>query len=359
MRLDAHEKSKEFLAAATLLFALAIGASARPAPPQNHQRPEDRARPYVVAVRAYDKAGRVMATGWGVVVSAGRYIFTASHLVKGASRIDATLPGSSTAVPIKKVSNSNPNVDLVVLDGSGIARNSADHGDAQWVDAGTWVYVPVIAKDGSIDFMRAEVAREVTLGGKPYFELSQAIDPRCDGAPVLNGAGNVVGTVTTAVRGHGPNGLAIPESEIWKLWERPSLANSGTIGGVPGGIPESASGPRATPPPPPAPPSTFEKHPRPNVPYRVSGTVMAGKAITKVVAKYPDMAKAAKIEGVVVVEIVVDERGNVNSARALSGHPLLQDASLTAAKQWKFTPTKLDGEPVKVIGTLTFTFSRQ
>jgi TonB family protein len=63
------------------------------------------------------------------------------------------------------------------------------------------------------------------------------------------------------------------------------------------------------------------------------------------------------VSGTVVVEVVVDADGNVKSARAVSGHPLLRDASVTAARQWKFTPTQLQGKAVEVVGTLTFDFN--
>jgi protein TonB len=59
----------------------------------------------------------------------------------------------------------------------------------------------------------------------------------------------------------------------------------------------------------------------------------------------------------VVVEVTVDEAGNVISARPISGHPLLKDAAVAAAKGWKFSPTMLTGVPVKVIGTITFNFN--
>src|SRR6185369_11863845 len=53
----------------------------------------------------------------------------------------------------------------------------------------------------------------------------------------------------------------------------------------------------------------------------------------------------------------VDEDGNVISARAISGHPLLKDAAVAAAREWVFEPTTLSGTAVKVIGTITFNFN--
>ena len=57
-----------------------------------------------------------------------------------------------------------------------------------------------------------------------------------------------------------------------------------------------------------------------------------------------------------MVEVTLDEERNAIKARAISGHPLLKDAAVNAAREWRFSPTLLSGVPVKVIGTLTFTF---
>jgi protein TonB len=56
------------------------------------------------------------------------------------------------------------------------------------------------------------------------------------------------------------------------------------------------------------------------------------------------------------VQIIVDEEGYVISARAVSGHPLLQQAAVFAARQARFTPTLLEGRPVKVSGVITYNF---
>jgi len=71
---------------------------------------------------------------------------------------------------------------------------------------------------------------------------------------------------------------------------------------------------------------------------------------------YPPLAKAAYVSGSVVVEVIVDEDGAVISCRAISGHSLLQDSAIEAARRWEFEPTSVKGVPVKVIGTLTFNF---
>ena len=88
----------------------------------------------------------------------------------------------------------------------------------------------------------------------------------------------------------------------------------------------------------------------------VSGGVLNGKAVSKPEPVYPPIAKVAKASGTVTVEVTVDEEGNVISASAVSGHPLLQQAAVAAARQAKFSPTKLNGSPVKVSGILTYNF---
>lgn len=71
---------------------------------------------------------------------------------------------------------------------------------------------------------------------------------------------------------------------------------------------------------------------------------------------YPAIARAAHASGTVAVEVVIDERGCVQSARAISGHPLLQQAAVEAACHASFAPTRLSGQPVKVKGVLNYNF---
>lgn len=71
---------------------------------------------------------------------------------------------------------------------------------------------------------------------------------------------------------------------------------------------------------------------------------------------YPPIARAAHATGEVVVMVVIDEEGKVIAAQALSGHPLLQAASVKAARESTFAPTLLDGQPVKVTGNIVYRF---
>ena len=88
----------------------------------------------------------------------------------------------------------------------------------------------------------------------------------------------------------------------------------------------------------------------------VSGGVLNKKAVKKPAPEYPPIARSGRVSGTVTVQLVVDERGNVVSAVAISGHPLLQAASVEAARKAKFEPTTLCGQPVKVSGVVTYNF---
>ena len=91
----------------------------------------------------------------------------------------------------------------------------------------------------------------------------------------------------------------------------------------------------------------------------VAAGVLNGKAISLPRPSYPPIAKQAKASGTVVVQVSVNEEGDVVSASAVSGHPLLRAASVAAARGAKFSPTKVNGKPVKVNGVITYTFAAE
>jgi TonB family protein len=105
----------------------------------------------------------------------------------------------------------------------------------------------------------------------------------------------------------------------------------------------------SAPPPPPK--------PTPRAP--ISGGVLNGKATRLVQPAYPAIARAAHASGQVRVQVLVDESGNVVSATPVSGHPLLQASAAAAARQSKFSPTMLSGQPVKVTGVIVYNFVMQ
>ena len=91
----------------------------------------------------------------------------------------------------------------------------------------------------------------------------------------------------------------------------------------------------------------------------ITSHVLNGTAIHKPAPPYPLPARAVGVYGVVTVQILVDETGRVIQARAVSGHPLLRQAAVSAAYQARFTPTTLGGQAVRVSGTITYNFVLQ
>ena len=91
----------------------------------------------------------------------------------------------------------------------------------------------------------------------------------------------------------------------------------------------------------------------------VAGDVSDARAVSRPQPAYPAIARAARVSGTVAVEVVVDESGEVIWAEALSGHPLLMQAAVAAARQAEIAPVKLKGQPVKVSGLITYNFILQ
>ncbi len=102
---------------------------------------------------------------------------------------------------------------------------------------------------------------------------------------------------------------------------------------------------------PPAPPP-----PAPVKPVPVGGKIRPPAKTVDVPPVYPPLAIAARVDGTVIIEAVIDTDGRVQSARVLRSIPLLDTAALTAVGQWSYTPTLLNGVPVPVIMTVTVTF---
>ncbi|HZQ19011.1 MAG TPA: energy transducer TonB [Terriglobales bacterium] len=90
---------------------------------------------------------------------------------------------------------------------------------------------------------------------------------------------------------------------------------------------------------------------------RVSQGVMQSMIENKVAPPYPPDAKAARIQGAVVLKAIIGKDGTVQELSVISGHPLLAPAALEAVKQWKYRPTLLNGSPVEVDTQVTINFT--
>ncbi len=89
---------------------------------------------------------------------------------------------------------------------------------------------------------------------------------------------------------------------------------------------------------------------------RISSGVSAGLLLAPIRAVYPSIAKAAHIEGTVMVQAIISKRGTVESARAMSGPAMLQAAALEAVTKARYRPYLLNGEPTEVDTMFTVAF---
>lgn len=145
----------------------------------------------------------------------------------------------------------------------------------------------------------------------------------------------------------------------------PPGAGIGVVGGVAGGVPGGTMGgviggiiggvPSAAPPPPPPP----AEKPKPATPQRirVGGNVAEAKVINRVQPVYPPLAKQARVSGTVRLNAVISRDGTIQDLQVVSGHPLLVQAALQAVRQWRYSPTLLNGEPVEVVTVIDVNFT--
>src|SRR5271156_2144930 len=137
----------------------------------------------------------------------------------------------------------------------------------------------------------------------------------------------------------------------------PDIGAVGVVGGVPGGVPGGQAGGvlggiiggsgGGMPPPPKATPSRI----------RVGGNVAAAKLVRQVTPLYPPIAKTAHISGTVILHAVIAKDGTIQNLDYVSGPPLLMKNAMDAVRQWRYSPTLLNGEPVEVDTTISVVFT--
>ena len=122
---------------------------------------------------------------------------------------------------------------------------------------------------------------------------------------------------------------------------------------------------RTMPPPPPPPPgpasmtAAYQTAMETYRPLRIGGHIKAPTKVRDVKPVYPPAAQAARLQGVVIIEAIIDDTGRVAATRVLRSIPGLDDAAVSAVEQWEFTPPLLNGAPAPVTMTLTVNFTLQ
>ena len=90
---------------------------------------------------------------------------------------------------------------------------------------------------------------------------------------------------------------------------------------------------------------------------RISQGVTKGLLIHRVEPTYPPLAKAARVQGDVVLKAIINRNGDIQDLQLVSGHPMLVPSAIAAVKQWRYKPYLLNGQPVEVETTVTVIFS--
>lgn len=126
--------------------------------------------------------------------------------------------------------------------------------------------------------------------------------------------------------------------------------NDGVIGGI---RTDEEPAPR---PDPPRPAAVTQTSIVDNRPMRIPSSILQGKAIERRKPIYPPLAQQIRLQGDVSIEVMIAPDGHVESARIVSGHPMLADRAREAALGWRFQPTLLNQVPVRVTGVIVFAF---
>jgi protein TonB len=90
---------------------------------------------------------------------------------------------------------------------------------------------------------------------------------------------------------------------------------------------------------------------------RISQGVTRGLLIQRVEPAYPPLARAARVQGEVVLQAIIDRDGNIQNLQLMSGHPMLVPSAIAAVKQWRYKPYLLNGNPVEVETSITVIFT--
>lgn len=308
---------------------------------QNQNFLRQKAEASIVVVTGKDAKGQPVSPGNGFFVK--DYLIATDYMViKDAIQIYVQMAGqeakNATLVAVDATRN------VAILKVSDAMLPPLNFACPSKPSAGSKLYLPGTAGQADERAFQATVTKTRQSENKPYLQLNVAINNDKSGSPVLNQQGEVLGMVVRSAHGEQSSNRIIPAGYISSLL--PSRQECKTD--KPQNEVTSDDFPKS-----PVSGRRYYGIPPPAQIIRKSGSVLTSSAIRQAEPIHP----LADVRGSVIVEVRIDEKGDVMSARPLSGHPLLKDTAAAAARGWKFTPAMLDGVPVKVVGIITFNFS--
>jgi periplasmic protein TonB len=154
-------------------------------------------------------------------------------------------------------------------------------------------------------------------------------------------------TALVVVSGDGPDQAPVEDTRSF-----PAIIGvcGCTVGGVSGSM---LAGLTVTP----LPPLLMPAPPLPATPLRAGIDAPVPTKTVDVAPRYPQIARDARLEGVVVLDATIDERGGVVDVRVLRSNAALDRAAIDAVRQWRYAPATRNGIPVRVLLTVTTAFS--
>jgi TonB family protein len=294
--------------------------------------------PAIVSIVGENLNGQPFLPGHGFLLGPN-VVATDYGVIRDAAKIYAkTADGKKKEAKILGV---DARLAVAILAVSEIKVAPLSLGNSDDIEVGEAVYIidsPNAAREGII-------GDDLTIDGKRYLKMSGDLSDDSRGCPVLNSRGEVIAVTVADPSRREACGFAVPASYLSRLGYL-SIEGFGSDADVRREFrkPESAQETKS------------DSNLRPRYIRRPAGALQHD-AVRQVIPLYPPLAKAARVIGLVVVEMTINESGEVISVRAISGHQFLKEAALAAARGWKFRPVKTQGEPVRIIGTITFNFT--
>jgi TonB family protein len=264
----------------------------------------------IVRILAYDEKGKFLREGGGLFVSDQGEIVTLFQVLEGAARAEVKT-SSGQILPVSKLLSSDSDTYLLRLS---VATTQIGIKPFQLSDVPSrkGEKLAIILDATTI---QEGIASEIK-NTSPYrqsIEFNSTVSLETIGAPVINMKGELIGV----------SGLKVEKKKNVPMafLNKKLLANTLPASEIVVRIPE-----------------------------------LARIAIRREEPVFPQIARSAGVRESIIVEVIVDQQGNVIAARAEGGPPILQDSSIQAARKWKFPPSKVLGMPVKGIGKITFNF---
>jgi len=307
------------------------------------QGPVRRIRTEVVKVVSAD--GKITENGKRVLLE------TAEYDLKGTKTVNQYFPVAGSAPTGREVYkyDDKGNISEMTLSGTDGSLVSKETYKYEYDSLGNWTKMTTsvaVVENGAISFEPTEVTYR-TISYYLNAAMSNLLQPTNNNTPA-----KTTGSVATNNVATNPKSASQQPGVTPFQYKRRSPVTLTGQSGLPMAdvrnasfVTENKVAVDNAPPP----PTQRERAP-------ISGGVLNGSAINLPMPFYPNNARNARVEGVVEVEVIIDESGKVVSAKAISGPMLLRDNAAKAALQARFTPSKLSGQPVKVSGKIIYNF---